>query len=374
MPPLSLMIKPVSGQCTMRCRYCFYEDVAANRDQADKGKMSIETLENLVRRAMAYAEGYVSFAFQGGEPTLAGLDFFQELIRLEKKYRKTGLKVGNSIQTNGYKINDELLKFLVEEDFLIGISLDGTKNIHDRLRVDAKGRETYLEVLKTVKRLKELGGEFNILTVVNKYVANNGAECFKQLSEYKYLQFVPCIDPFDGEASDYSLNPEEYGKFLKDTFDLYYSSFKKGKPVSVRNFDNYIGILLGREPENCGMCGRCGSYFLVEANGDVYPCDFYVLDQWCMGNINNSSFFRLEATGKGESFRKLSYHISAECMDCRWYKLCRGGCRRDREPFENGLPGLNKWCSSYKTLFEFSYPRMCEIAKALRDGKNKVNA
>lgn len=112
--------------------------------------------------------------------------------------------------------------------------------------MDAKGRETYLEVLKTVKRLKELGGEFNILTVVNKYVANNGAECFKQLSEYKYLQFVPCIDPFDGEASDYSLNPEEYGKFLKDTFDLYYSSFKKGKPVSVRNFDNYIGILLGQ--------------------------------------------------------------------------------------------------------------------------------
>lgn len=105
-----------------------------------KGKMSIETLENLVRRAMAYAEGYVSFAFQGGEPTLAGLDFFQELIRLEKKYRKTGLKVGNSIQTNGYKINDELLKFLVEEDFLIGISLDGTKNIHDRTARGCQGQ------------------------------------------------------------------------------------------------------------------------------------------------------------------------------------------------------------------------------------------
>ncbi len=366
MPPLSLMIKPVSSQCTMRCRYCFYADVAANRNQADKGKMSLETLENLVRRAMAYAEGYVSFVFQGGEPTLAGLEFYRELIRLEKKYGRSGLEIQNSIQTNGYRINDELLKFLVQENFLIGVSLDGTQELHDKLRLDVHGQGTYDEITKTLDRLVELKAKFNILTVVNGYVAKNGPECFKLLSKYGYLQFVPCIDPFDGESQDYSLNAVDYGKFLKDTFDLYYRCIKKGTPVSVRNFDNYIGILLGRQPENCGMCGRCGHYFLIEANGEVYPCDFYVLDEWCMGNINSSSFFRLEAMGKGESFRKLSYYVSPECKNCQWYNLCRGGCRRDREPFENGLPGLNKWCSSYKAMFEYSYSRMCEIARLIR--------
>ena len=174
------------------------------------------------------------------------------------------------------------------------------------------------------------------------------------------------IDPFDGRPSDYSLSPEAYGAFLKTTFDAYYAAFCRGRPVSVRNFDNYLGILMGLPPENCGQCGRCGQYFLIEADGGVYPCDFYVLDNWRIGNINDSSFFSLAKSPVGEEFRALSLLRRAECESCEWYGLCRGGCRRDREPFENGLPGLNRWCESYKALFEYAFPRMREMAEAIR--------
>ena len=366
MPPLSIMIKPVSSACNMRCRYCFYADVSESRESYSLGRMSLQTLENTVRRAAACAEGSVSLAFQGGEPTLAGLDFYRALIALEKKYGSNGLKFQNAIQTNGYDISDELLRFLVGEHFLIGVSVDGTAAIHDALRPDAAGRGSFARVEDTVDRLERLGAEFNILTVVSGPVAREGRSCFEALSKYGYLQFIPCIDPFDGRPSDYSLSPEAYGAFLKTTFDAYYAAFCRGRPVSVRNFDNYLGILMGLPPENCGQCGRCGQYFLIEADGGVYPCDFYVLDNWRIGNINDSSFFSLAKSPVGEEFRALSLLRRAECESCEWYGLCRGGCRRDREPFENGLPGLNRWCESYKALFEYAFHRMREMAEAIR--------
>lgn len=365
MPPLSIMIKPVSGKCTMRCKYCFYADVTASRSQADMGQMNHNTMENLVRRAMAYADGSVSFSFQGGEPTLAGIDFFREFMQLERKFRRNGLMVNNSIQTNGYRIDDELLKFLADNNFLFGVSLDGSQRIHDRLRLDASGKGTYSEIIKTLERLTELRADFNVVSVVNKYVAENARECFDSLAEYGYIQFIPCIDAFNGEVCEYSLSPEMYGNFLKEIFDLYYRAFMGGGPVSIRNFDNYIGILLGKQPENCGMCGHCGNYFLIEGNGGVYPCDFYVLDQWCMGNINTSSFFKLGSSEIGEQFRRISYYISPECRKCSWLYLCRGGCRRDREPFKDGIPEKNRWCSSFKMFFEYAYPRMCKLAEKI---------
>ncbi len=200
---------------------------------------------------------------------------------------------------------------------------------------------------------------------MNKYVAENARECFDSLAEYGYIQFIPCIDAFNGEVCEYSLSPEMYGNFLKEIFDLYYRAFMGGGPVSIRNFDNYIGILLGKQPENCGMCGHCGNYFLIEGNGGVYPCDFYVLDQWCMGNINTSSFFKLGSSEIGEQFRRISYYISPECRKCSWLYLCRGGCRRDREPFKDGIPEKNRWCSSFKMFFEYAYPRMCKLAEKI---------
>ncbi len=366
MPPLSLMIKPVSSACPLRCRYCFYADEAENRSQYSYGTMTAETLEKLVRRAMTYADGSVSFAFQGGEPTLAGLAFFRDVVRLQKEYNTRGLVVSNAIQTNGWRVDRELLDFLVAEHFLIGISLDGTEELHNRFRIAPDGSETYGEVVRTVEYLEKIGGEFNILTVVNEDVAKQGKAVFRALSKYRYLQFIPCLDPLDGTVPDYSLTPESYGTFLKDTFDLYYEAMKKGHPVSVRNFDNYLTILLGGRPENCAMCGRCGTYYLIEGDGSVFPCDFYVLDRWNIGNINRQSFYKLEKSETANDFRQMSVPLPEECGTCEWFGLCRGGCRRDREPFTDGKPSSNRWCASYKAFFEYAYPRMKELALLVR--------
>lgn len=362
MKSLSIMIKPVSSACSMRCRYCFYTDVSEHREQYSMGCMSLTTLDNIVRKAFAYADETVSFAFQGGEPTLAGLEFYKYFVELVRKYNSRRINVEKAIQTNGYMIEDKLLRFLVEENFLIGISLDGYAELHDSMRVDKNGAGTFDEVMKTVTKLRSMGAKFNVLTVVNSRVAKYASECYTFLSKYGFLQFIPCIDPFDDTQSDFSLNAQDYGAFLKKTFDLYYKSFKNGNPVSVRNFDNYIRIIMGGQPENCGMCGVCAQYYLIEADGSVYPCDFYVLDCWKMGNICESSFFSLEKSPVAERFRQESLSGKDECQKCKWYGLCRGGCRRDREPVENGVPSLNKWCQSYKDFFSYAFSRMQEMS------------
>lgn len=369
MPSLTIMVKPVSSSCNMRCRYCFYSDVASRRELASMGRMDEKTLDNLVRRALRYADGHVSFAFQGGEPTLAGLDFFKRLVELEHMYNARGVSISNAVQTNGYALSDEMIDFFVKEHFLIGVSFDGVPEIHDALRLDAAGHGTSGRVQDTLRRLEEKHAEFNVLCVVNRYVAEKPDEVFAALSKYGYIQYIACLDDFDGSRRDYSLTPELYGEFLRRSFDMYYREYKAGRFVSVRNFDNYIGILAGRRPENCGMCGQCSVYYLVEADGGVYPCDFYVLDKWRLGSVNDSSFFALSKSPLSKQFVDASLYVSEKCRGCKWYSLCRGGCRRDREPFVDGHPGLNQWCSSFTALFEYAYPRMCEMASELMDGR-----
>lgn len=369
MPPLSIMIKPVSSACNMRCRYCFYADVAHNRECADMGRMSDATLDNVVRRALAYAEGQATFSFQGGEPTLAGYEFFEKLVALERKYNTKGVHVHNAVQTNGYRIDDRLLDLFARERFLVGVSYDGTPRLHDKYRLDAAGKGTSAQVRNTVKNLKSRGIDFNILCVVNADVAAHWKECFEVLSRFEYIQYISCLDGLNGEKSTYSLTPELYTDFLKGSFDLYYRAFMAGKPVSIRNFDNYISILLGYPPENCGMCGRCGLYYLIEADGSVYPCDFYVLDEWRMGNINTQSFFQLAKTPVGARFISASLQVPAQCRMCQWYPLCRNGCRRERDAVDENGVALNKWCASYRAFFEYSADRMTKMARIIKQRK-----
>lgn len=365
MPPLSLMIKPVSGLCNQRCAYCFYEDVSAHREAKSLGRMRRDTLETLVRRAFAYAEGSVSFAFQGGEPTLAGLGFYRELIALQRKYNARGLQVHNAIQTNGLTLDDGFAAFLAENHFLVGVSLDGEKETHDCLRLDADGKGTHDRVMRGIALLEKHRAQFNILTVVTRRVAERARETFEALARFGYLQFIPCIDGFDGQAGSYSLTPALYGSFLKTTFDCYERAHRRGKPVSVRVFDNLIQLLAGYPPEHCGMRGVCGRYYLIEADGGVYPCDFYVLDAWRLGNIEDQSFHKLAKSEIGDRFIETSRHQDAACAACTWYPLCRGGCRRDREPFVAGRPGPNRFCESYQMLFADAYDRMVRLKNDL---------
>lgn len=366
MPPISLLIKPASGACQYRCRYCFYADVMNSRNVSNYGNMTFETLEMLVKRAMSYAEGSVSFAFQGGEPTLSGLDFYKELIRLEKKYNR-GLQIFNSIQTNGGLIDDEWAKFLHDNHFLVGLSMDGCESLHDQYRKNAEGEGTYKRTLETAELFIKHKVDFNILCVVNDDIASHPAETYEALRRFRFLQFIPCIDDFSLAERMFSPTKENYGNFLIETFRLYLRDIKAGEYVSVRTFDNYVQMLKGRRPESCSMNGRCTCYFVIEGNGDVYPCDFYVLDEWRLGNINESDFRSLLKTPKASEFVSSSVYMHPECRTCRHYSLCRGGCRRDREPFDElNRPGKNRYCESFKMFFETCGNDLRELAKSIK--------
>ena len=360
MPPLSIMVKPVSGACNMQCEYCFYADEMRNRRQPVYPRMSIELLETIVRKALACADGSVSFAFQGGEPTLIGLAFFEALVRFEKQYNARKLQIYNSVQTNGYDLPDEMLQFFAREKFLLGVSVDGIEETHDALRLDHQGMPTYQRVRETMHRMQKFGVEFNVLCVVNAFVATHAKEVFETLAPFGYLQFIPCMDKLDGSAARYSLTPELYTKFLKVTFDLYEKRFTTGRMVSVRNFDNYAGIMLGMPPENCSMGGTCSTQLLIEGDGSVFPCDFYVLDHWKLGNIQTDPLRRLLKSDRVRSFIDESLPIPHKCRVCRWYPICRNGCKRERNP-----DGLNRWCECYCAFFEYSFDRLQKLAQRI---------
>ncbi|MGE5607181.1 MAG: anaerobic sulfatase maturase, partial [Bacteroidota bacterium] len=343
--------------------------LAEHRSTENFGMMSIDLLEILVKKTFQTAEHFCSFAFQGGEPTLAGLEFYRQLMRLEQKYNSKNIQVFNSIQTNGLTIDEAWAEFLRENDFLVGLSLDGPARIHDRYRKDPAGKGSFNQVMQTVEIFRRYRVNFNILIVVNNEVARHAKEIYQFFQEqnFGYLQFIPCLDPFDEVHGkhDYSLKPSRYGYFLMDLFDLWYRDLKKGKIVSVRFFDNWLQMLLGYPPESCGMAGQCAGYFVIEANGNVYPCDFYVTDQWLIGNIGEHDFNYLKNTSQARQFLEISRQIEPKCRSCNWYSLCRGGCRRNREPLINGSLALNYYCEAYTDFFEYTWEKFHELAKLM---------
>lgn len=366
MPPLNFLIKPASGSCNIRCRYCFYHDIGENREVASFGRMSDETLELLTRKALEAAEGSCTFGFQGGEPTLAGLDFFRKAVAFQKQYNRKGLRVSNSIQTNGLAIGGEWAEFLAENHFLVGLSLDGTKEIHDGNRVDPLGKGTFNRVLKTAQLLAAKKVEFNILTVVTRQSTRyiDRIYGFFRRSGLYWLQFIPCLDPLGEQrgSNPYSLTPEAYGKFLKSLFDLWYRDVKAGNFIYIRYFENLVGMVMGQPPESCGLSGRCVVQNVVEADGSVYPCDFYALDEWKLGNIRTDSIAEMMQGEKAQKFLALPLELPEECPSCQFYPICRGGCRRDREPMAGDRLPLNYFCPAYKEFFAYALPRLKEIA------------
>ncbi|HBL83624.1 MAG: anaerobic sulfatase maturase [Clostridiales bacterium GWF2_38_85] len=362
MNSITLLIKPVSGLCNLRCKYCFYADVVGNRQNPQYDIMDEGTLETVVRKAFAYSDRYCFFMFQGGEPTLAGLDFYKKLIYLQKLYNRNNLIIQNSIQTNSIILTEEWIEFFHDNNFLVGLSLDGTEEIHNSFRTDAAGNGTYNRVIESIKLLEKYKVDYNILCVVTNKVAQNGKAVYHALKRYRHLQFIPCLDDLDGTECDFSLKSKNYGEFLKITFDEYYNDIKNNSYTSVRNFDNYVRILNGNAPENCSMSGKCSYYFVIDGNGSVYPCDFFAFDKWKIGDVKNDSFIRMTKSDTVTKFVDDPLHINEKCENCRWFFLCKGGCRRNREPFENNIPARNIYCESYIDFFEYTFKRLKEIS------------
>lgn len=374
MPALSLLIKPASGNCNMRCRYCFYADELDNREIRSYGKMSVDTMHTIVDKAMEYGDYECTIAFQGGEPTLAGLDFYRDLVAYVTAHENLKkLKIHYALQTNGYLINEEWAEFLGKNHFLVGVSLDGLKEIHDRYRLDAAGKGTYQRVISAIRLLEKHQVEYNILTVVTAATARNGQKIYNYFKKnhFGYQQYIECLDPIGEEPGqhEYSLTPEKYGEFLKSMFDAWYLDMRSGTYVYNRYFENLMMIMAGQQPESCNMRGVCGKQWVFEADGSVYPCDFYALDQWRLGNIQENSFEEMDEKRDELGFIQWSMRQQEDCQKCRWFGLCRNGCRRNREPVTAEHTNRNYFCKSYQMFFEYAYPRLEEIYQLYMAGR-----
>lgn len=370
MPAISVMIKPSSGMCNMSCDYCFYRDETQKRSQESYGFMSEKTLKNVIRKTMLRAEGMISYAFQGGEPTLRGLAFFQKVVEYQNQYNKNKIQVHNALQTNGLLINEDWCRFLKENHFLVGVSLDGTKEIHDTYRHTRKdGGPTFDLVCNAIRLMESYGVDFNILTVVNQAAAENIQEIysFYRQKKWNYQQYIACLDPLDEPhgQNEYSLDPEQYGQFLIRLFRLWYKDWKKGRQPYIRQFENYIGILLGHFPEACDQRGTCSVQNVVEADGSVYPCDFYMLNDYCLGNFNENRLDEIDAKRKEIGFLERSLKLDPDCKHCAYYRLCRGGCQRNRDWTPEIQAYQNYFCQSYRMFFDACLNEMEEIARSL---------
>ena len=362
----SILIKPASGACNMHCDYCFYKDEQCNRDVRLYGIMSKETAHNLIDKALE-GDSVVSFAFQGGEPTLAGLDYFKDFVEYANSIVPG--RCSFALQTNGYAIDREWARFFHDNNFLIGLSMDGPKAIHDKYRHSGDRQNgSFKNVYRTSQILKSEKVEFNILITVTNDVAMNidQIQDFFVRNDFRYLQYIPCIDPIGSRGTEsYSLSVDAYGEFLKKLFDRYFTLWQEGRYVSIRFFDNLVSMLIGQRPEACGMIGICGLNYVVEADGGVYPCDFYVLDDYKLGNINDASFDDFDAKRDEIGFIEKSKYIDPECKACRYFPICRGGCRRDRDDFAlSSSLKLNYLCSAFKSFYAYSLPRMEIMARA----------
>lgn len=364
MPPVHILMKPASGLCNMRCKYCFYADEMENRSQASYGIMSRETLENVIRKVLTFAEGSCTIAFQGGEPTLAGLAFYRECLELEEKYNRKNVKISHALQTNGFLLDEEWCRFFAENHFLVGLSVDGIKATHDAFRRDGAGQDTYFRILDAAAQLKKAGADFNVLTVVNGKTAPKISRIYENYRKlgFAWQQYIACLDPVWEERGKqpYSLTPKVYGQFLIDLFELWYLDLQKGKQPYIRQFENYVGILMGRMPESCDQRGVCSFQTVVEADGSVYPCDFYCMDEYRVGNLNEDSFETMRQRLMESGFLQVSADYAGQCRACRYFTICRGGCRRHREQ-PGGATGVNYFCESYRMFFDACLPRLREI-------------
>ncbi len=352
MPNLSVMIKPSSSICNMRCKYCFYDSLASTRENYSYGIMNDDTSEKLVKSILEYANGgSVSIAFQGGEPLMAGVQFFKSFIEFVKLYNLKSSPISYAMQTNGTLVNDEWIELFKKNKFLIGLSLDGDSNAN-KFRIDSAKKPVFSRVMQTADKFILSDVDFNVLVVATKYTSKHIKEIYRFLTDkgYKYLQFIPCLRPFgDMSEGELYMNVNDYGNFLVELFKLYADDYKNNRYTSIRWCDNIVGMYYGVPAEQCGIMGHCSTQFVIEGNGDVYPCDFYCSDNWKLGNVTIDDFTVIANSEKASKFVMESLHLPLKCKDCNLLAVCRGGgCKRSRADRD--------YCKSYKKFYENSLP------------------
>ena len=364
-PLTQLLIKPSGADCNLRCEYCFYLEKAALYPQQRTHRMSNEVLREMVRQMMSGRLAQVGFSWQGGEPTLLGLDFFRRAVEYQQQFGHSGQVVANSLQTNGILINDEWSEFFARYHFLIGLSLDGPPDVHNYYRRSADGRESHQYALRAIRPMRKHGVEFNILSVVNDHSAQHAARIYQYFREQDlcFLQFISCVerDPRTGGPTPFSVSPEAYGDFLCALFDEWKKDFRDGFPtVSERTFDGLLHTYVGQPSPTCVFMETCGDYVVVEHSGDVYSCDFFVEPSCHLGNLLERELGLLAASPKQIEFGERKADLPPECQSCRWLRHCHGGCPKDRRVVP-ATEGRNYLCPAYKQFFAHSESTFIEL-------------
>ncbi len=329
---LNILIKPASSLCNMRCKYCFYADVSDNRKIKSCGIMSYETADMILNRIETDLDSgdRIQFIFQGGEPTLAGLPFFKEFISKAKKWKK-GIKVSYALQTNGLFIDKEWCVFLKENEFLVGVSLDILPDCHDMVRIDAEGKGTYKRIMKTISLFDKYGVEYNVLCTLTNSIARYPQKVWNRIVQLgiKYVQFTPCLGELNLESTSvYALTPKRFASFYTSIFNLWYDSYRNGRIISIKLFDDILNLMVLGKPTLCGMNGVCQPQLVVESDGSVYPCDFYCLDEYKLGNLKKDSIDELLKSEHIRRFVNRPHKRPELCSRCQYLTFCGGNCKR----------------------------------------------
>jgi uncharacterized protein len=355
----SLLIKPVSAVCNLDCTYCFYLDRESDPYRSlPARRMSDDTMERLVEGYLFYSYPASVFVFQGGEPTLAGAPFYERLCSLQARHGRSGQTVSNAMQTNGVLLDDRWCALFREYGWLIGLSMDGPEELHDGYRIDKRGSGTWRSVMKGLETLQRNNTPFNVLCVLSSSNVNEPRHLYEFFSALgvEHLQYIPLAEfAPDGTPLPFTITPEQYGRFLTETFDLWWSDRRR---MRIRFFDNIIEALAGHKPSACTMHESCDSYAVVEYNGDVYPCDFFVEDGWKLGNIHAESWPEIARRQRRLAFSAKKSLANAECSVCEYASICHNGCPHLRRSSHGNLEDLDYFCTAYKQIFARAVPSL----------------
>lgn len=367
MKPFSLLIKPASADCNLRCQYCFYLEHAQMYPESKVHRMSEQTLQSMISKFMSIKMPQYSFGWQGGEPTMMGVDFFRKVISLQKEYGRPGTVVANGLQTNGTLIDAEFAEFLAENKFLLGVSLDGPPEIHDHYRLNSDHQPTHDKVMEGISHLRSAGAEFNILTLVNDRNSQDGKLLYRYLCDngFNFQQYIPCVE-FDrsGKPLPFTVNPQRWGEFLCEIYDQWRA--KDTRKISIRLFDSIVNYYYNGTRNCCNMGDNCCQYFVVEHNGDIFPCDFFVEPELKLGNINTDQWQQMADSQLYKDFGAQKSCWNDACSACEFLEVCAGGCLKNR--FQNGNdPKQISWlCPGWKIFYQHALPGLKELANSLK--------
>ncbi|MDE7166172.1 MAG: anaerobic sulfatase-maturation protein [Bacteroidaceae bacterium] len=361
------MLKPVGARCNLACEYCYYIEKKNLYANEPRHLLSEELLEKFIQEYInAQTMNEVLFTWHGGETMMRPLSFFRKAVELQRKYAN-GKTISNAIQTNGTLITEDWARFLHEENWLVGVSIDGPQEFHDQYRRTPQGKPSWVKVRKGIDLLNRFAVEWNAMAVVNDFNGDYPVEFyrfFRDDLQCRYLQFTPIVEQMpDGKPAPFNVRPRQWGDFLCSVFDEWVEHDDVGK-MFVQIFDatlcNWVGVM----PGVCSMARNCGHAAVMEWNGDVYACDHFVFPQYKLGNIRENTLMDMMYGPRQTAFGRMKQEgLSEDCRQCQWLFACNGECPKNRI-----LPGgRNYLCEGYRQFFEHVSPWMDDMKEKLKN-------